>query len=119
MTGLVVAATGGLGAVCRYLLEGVIARRVHRPFPVSTLVVNVSGSFLLGVVVALAAAARLEEVVVTWAGAGFLGGFTTFSTFVYETLRLAESGANRQAAYNVVLSVVLSVGAAAAGFALV
>lgn len=114
--GLVLA--GGLGALARYQLEGVIAPRQRSPFPLSTLIVNVSGSFLLGLTVSLVLTGRLPESALVWGGAGFLGAFTTFSTFTYETLRLIEDRAWRYAAWNLILSGPLSFGAAAIGYVL-
>lgn len=109
---------GGLGALARYHLEGVIARRQQSPFPLSTLTVNVSGSLLLGVLVGLALTDRLSESWLIWGGAGFLGAFTTFSTFTYETAQLIEDRAWRYAAWNLILSGPLSFGAAAVGYLL-
>ena len=116
MTILVLALGGGLGALARYQIEGLIASRQQSPFPLSTLIVNVSGSFLLGGLVALALAGRLPESSLIWGGAGFLGAFTTFSTFTYETVQLIEDHAWRYAAWNLLLSGPLSFAAAALGY---
>ncbi|MFP3914426.1 MAG: fluoride efflux transporter CrcB [Actinomycetota bacterium] len=116
MTILGLAIGGGLGALARYQLEGLLAPRQRSPFPMSTLIVNVSGSFLLGLVVGLALAGHLSEWVPVWGGAGFLGAFTTFSTFTYETLRLIEDRAWGYAAWNLLLSGPLSFAAAAVGY---
>lgn len=104
MRPLAVAVAGGLGALARYALEGLIAPRQRTPFPLSTLVVNVSGSVALGGLVGATAGGHLPRSVLTWAGVGFLGGYTTFSTFTYETVRLVEDGAWSQAAWNILLS---------------
>lgn len=116
MTILGLAIGGGLGALARYQLEGVIAPRQRSPFPLSTLTVNVSGSFFLGVLVGLALAGRLPDPWLIWGGAGFLGAFTTFSTFTYETAQLIEDRAWRYAAWNLILAGPLSFGAAAVGY---
>lgn len=119
MTILGVAIGGGLGALARYHLEGLIAPRQRSPLPVSTLVVNVSGSFLLGAVVGLVQAGRLPGSVLIWGATGFLGAFTTFSTFTYETVQLIENGAWRYAWWNLILSGPLSFAGAATGYMLV
>jgi fluoride exporter len=114
-----VAIGGGLGAVFRYWLDGVIARRQTTPFPLSTLVINVSGSTMLGLVVAAMLNGDLPPVAQVWIVSGFFGGYTTFSTFVYETLRLVESESWRQAFWNVALSGPLSFGGAALTYLLI
>ena len=102
---LLVAGGGALGAVARYLIGGWIAT-AGSVFPVGTLAINVSGSFLLGFFYALA----LERFALPpeWRLAvaiGFLGAYTTFSTFSYETFKLIEDGAILFAALNVALSI--------------
>lgn len=99
---------GGFGALARYVLEGAIARRQRTPFPVSTLLVNVSGSIALGALAGFVMAGHLPWGALTWAGTGLLGGYTTFSTFTYETVRLVEDGAWRYAVWNLLLSGPLS-----------
>jgi CrcB protein len=108
MTAFAVALGGGVGALARYAVEGVIAQRQSSPFPLSTLVVNVLGSTALGALTGALGAGRIDDTVLAWAGTGFLGGFTTFSTFTYETVRLIEDGAWRYAAWNLALSGSLS-----------
>lgn len=104
MTAVAVALGGGIGALARYAVEGMIAQRQRTPFPLSTLVVNALGSTALGALVGALVAGRVDETVIAWAGTGFIGGFTTFSTFTYETVRLIEDGAWGYAAWNVALS---------------
>lgn len=110
MTSVSMVAVGGaVGAVCRYLAGlGVIRLLGHHDFPVAVLMVNILGSFLMGVFV-VAAAMRdltwLSPLVMT----GLMGGFTTFSAFSLETANLIERGAFGQAALYVCLSVSLSV----------
>ena len=88
---LFVCLAGALGTGCRYLLSGWVPRLLGPAFPWGTLFVNVSGSFLLGLLMQLALSTDLVppdlRVVL---GIGFLGGFTTYSSFNYETLRLLE-----------------------------
>lgn len=83
------ALAGGLGAAARFVLDGAIRGRLRRRYPIGTTVINLSGSFLLGLVTGLAMAHMLP---VEWRmilGTGFLGGYTTFSTASFETVRLA------------------------------
>ncbi|HET8926885.1 MAG TPA: fluoride efflux transporter CrcB [Microbacterium sp.] len=89
---IALAVAGGLGAVARFVVDGAITAGIRRSYPVGTTVVNLSGSFLLGLVTGLAAANVLP---VEWraiVGVGFLGGYTTFSTASFETVRLALEG---------------------------
>lgn len=118
MTILGLAIGGGLGALARYQLTGILAKRSQSPFPAGTLTVNVVGSFALGAVIGLAVAGSISDSVVMWAGTGFLGAFTTFSTFVYETLQLVEDQVWSYAVLNLVLSGPLSFGVAALGYVL-
>ena len=109
---------GAAGAVSRYLVGGWISERVGPAFPWSTLAINASGSFVLCLVATL----TLERFVVprTWmlgVGIGFCGGFTTFSTFSYETLRLAAEGSLWRAAANIGASVAASLAAGLLGIA--
>lgn len=106
------AIAGGLGALARYAVEGMIAPRRSSPFPLSTLVVNVAGSAALGALTAAATRGGVAGDLVTVAGTGFIGAFTTFSTFTYETVRLIEDGAWRYALWNLLLSGPLSFAAA-------
>ena len=108
MSWLLVAVGGALGAAARYLLDRAIAIRQTSPFPVGTLVINVTGSIALGLLLGLAVAHQMPTSMVTVAGTGFLGAYTTFSTFTFETLRLLEDGAWRYAIWNLALSGPLS-----------
>lgn len=80
---------GGLGAVARFLLDAAIKVRIRRRFPIGTMVINITGSFLLGLVTGLAVSHALEPEWRIIIGTGFLGGYTTFSTASFETVRLA------------------------------
>lgn len=116
MTAAAVAIGGGLGAVARYLLDGAAARRQRGLVPVGTLMVNVIGSGLAGAIAGAVAAGDRSGSVLPLASVGFLGAFTTFSTFTYETLGLIQSGAWRGALRNVAATFILSIAAAAAGY---
>ena len=112
---VMVAAAGAAGAVCRFLIETALRRR--RSYPIGTLVVNVSGSLLLGLVAGLVTGGMLGESWSDIAGAGFLGGYTTFSAAAVEAVRLAGVRRTRAAAVASVGMLVLSVLAAATGLA--
>lgn len=86
---IAVAAGGGIGAGCRFLVDSMIKDRVSTPFPVGTVMINLSGSLLLGVLAGWATTG-LPIAVETVAGTGFLGGYTTFSTASVETARLLQ-----------------------------
>ncbi|MDP9022644.1 MAG: CrcB family protein [Actinomycetota bacterium] len=87
---------GGLGALARYGLTGIVQRRTGSSQPWGTAVVNITGAALLGMLITLHAAHRLPEAVLTVAGTGFAGGFTTFSTWMVESVRLTEPPTPRQ-----------------------
>jgi CrcB protein len=104
---LSVAAGGSLGAVARYAVSLVVARFWVHEFPLATLLINVSGCFILGFFSTFAAE-RLS-IDPSWrlfVATGFVGAYTTFSTFEYETERLTEAGTMLWAAVNVLVSVV-------------
>ncbi|MEA2533062.1 MAG: fluoride exporter [Actinomycetota bacterium] len=113
--GFVVA--GAVGAPARYLLDDAISSRTQGVFPWGTLAINVSGSFLLGLLTGLALFHGLPATPRLILGTGFCGAYTTFSTFTYETVRLAEEGAVNEAVRNALASLVLGAAAAAAGLA--
>jgi CrcB protein len=112
---LLVALGASLGAPLRYLTDRAVQGRHDTVFPWGTYTVNVIGSFVLGLVVAVAT--LVGPGVVAAVGTGFCGALTTYSTFSYETLRLLEDRANLYAAANVVASVTAGLGAAVVGFA--
>jgi fluoride exporter len=114
MTTLLWVALGSaLGAPARYLLDRLVQSRHAQVLPWGTLVVNLTGSFLLGVLVAAAPRHGVDAWVTATAGIGFLGSYTTFSTFTWESVRLVEDGKPVVAVVNVALSI--GVGAVAAG----
>ena len=108
---------GFAGANARYLLGLWVATRFGTMFPYGTFIINVTGSFILGIVMGLLDAHVLAPAIRLSLGIGFIGAYTTFSTFTYETLRLVESGSLLLAAANVVGSVVVGMLAAIAGLA--
>ena len=118
MTTLIsVAAGGAIGASARYLTNTAVIRLVGPGFPWGTVVANVAGSFLMGVLVVLLAhqgGMRFAPFLMT----GVLGGFTTFSAFSLDTMTLIERGATAQAGAYVLGSVILSVTALAVGMVL-
>ncbi|MCU6479153.1 fluoride efflux transporter CrcB [Arthrobacter sp. A2-55] len=79
---------GGIGAAARFLVDGLVRSRFRTVFPWATFAINVSGSLLLGLLTALAGASVLPTQWSLILGTGFLGGYTTFSTASYETVRL-------------------------------
>jgi CrcB protein len=116
--GLAVAAAAAVGAMARYLVDQVIQHQHDMTFPWGTFVINVVGSFVLGLVTGLASHHGLPKVPTTVIGVGICGGFTTWSTYCWETLALAETGSLAEASLNVLGSVAVGFGAAAAGLAL-
>jgi CrcB protein len=111
MTALLVLVGGIVGAPTRYLVDQAVQRRHDTSFPWGTWTVNMAGSFVLGVVVSAA-----PDWLATLAGTGFCGALTTFSTFGYETVRLAEEGETAGAVLNVALSLCAGLAAAALGW---
>lgn len=117
MTALLVVLGGALGAPARYLIDRTVQRRTSGVFPWGTLTVNIVGSFILGAVLA-ASHHGLPKEMVMLLGTGLCGGFTTYSTLSFETVRLLEDGALRQAAGNALGSLGAGIAAATAGYAL-
>ena len=115
----IVAAAGAAGAVARYLMAGTVDRLSGDVFPYGTLAVNLLGCLALGFVLELSAATDLlPRDVVLAAGTGFLGAFTTFSTFGVDSVRLAQAGGATPLLANVAAHVVLGLAAAWLGIAL-
>jgi len=107
---------GGLGCIARFLVSGWTYQLVGRGLPYGTLLVNVAGSFLLGVLTTFGLrSSLLTPELRIGLSVGFMGGFTTFSTFSYETVKLLEEGSLWQAGANVVLNIVLCLGFALLG----
>jgi fluoride exporter len=102
---------GGLGALARFLVDGAVTRRAGGRFPVGTGVVNVSGSLVLGLLSGLA----VDGDAGLLAGTAVVGSYTTFSTWMFETHRLAEDGRSAAAALDVGGSLALGLAAVALG----
>lgn len=105
---IVVALGGAIGAVARYWLGGLINSRLTMQFPLGTFVINVTGSFIIGFFLTLVS--QRITIHPNWRlliAIGFVGAYTTFSTFEYETLKLIEEGSVLSAALNVILSFVV------------
>ena len=110
---------GFLGANARYLLGGYISERWGTTFPLGTFVINVTGSFILGFFLSYVQERPwLEPNVRLTFAVGFVGAYTTFSTFEYETMRLLQDGELLFAALNVFGSLLSGTIAVFAGFVL-
>jgi CrcB protein len=109
---------GMIGAPLRYLTDRAVQSRHGSVFPLGTFTVNIVGSFVLGALTGAAAAHGLPPSVMPLLGTGLCGGLTTFSTFTFETVRLLEDGSVAEAGLNALGSLLLGLGAAAAGYAL-
>ncbi len=114
-----IALAGALGAPARFLVERAISRAHRSRFPWGTFVVNVGGSFALGLLAGAVLAQGFSKDTQTVLGTGFLGAYTTLSTFAYEIVRRAEEGHRTVALTYALGSLVAGVAAAAAGLALV
>lgn len=118
VTILLLGLAGGLGAGTRFVVDGLIRSRLRTALPAATIAINVTGSFLLGLVagavIVHAAPPELQAI----AGTGFLGGYTTFSTASFETVRLVQSGRTGLALLNGIGTAVAAIAAAAGGLAL-
>jgi CrcB protein len=99
---------GGLGAIARFLLDGAVSRAAPGAFPLGTLTVNVAGSLVLGILAGAALSGDADRLAAT----GFIGAFTTFSTWALESHRLGEDGRLRLAWLNLLVSLGLGLAAA-------
>lgn len=115
MNWLLVIAGAAVGAPLRYLTDRAVQARHDSVFPWGTLVVNVTGSLILGLLTGALSAGAAGPHLQLLMGTGFCGALTTYSTFSYETLRLTEAGSGLYAAANVVASVAAGLAAAFAG----
>jgi len=115
MTWLLIAVGAAFGAPARYLTDRAIQARHDTVFPWGTFTVNVVGSFILGMVTG--AGPRLPPALIAGVGIGFCGALTTYSTFGYETFKLAQQGTRLLAVANGIGSVLAGLGAATIGWA--
>ena len=118
-----IAAGGALGSMARYALNGAVSARLGETFPLGTLVVNIAGSFVLGVLGALTIpegrmSSEARAFATQFLMIGICGGFTTFSSFSLQTLNLLRDREWLYAGGNVMLSVVLCLLATWLGFML-
>ena len=118
LTILLLALAGGLGAGTRFVVDGLVRAKVRTALPVGTIAINITGSFLLGLVAGAVIAHAAHPELQSIAGTGFLGGYTTFSTASFETVRLIQSRRTGLALLNGIGTAVAAVAAAAAGLAL-
>jgi fluoride exporter len=115
---LAIGLAGAIGAPARFVVDGLVAERLGQVFPWGTFIINVSGSLLLGLLTGVALYHGFPSVPRAFLATGFCGAYTTFSTFGYETVRLADENAGLQAAANALGSLAAGLLAAAAGLAL-
>jgi CrcB protein len=105
---IIIGAGGALGAICRYLI-GLAPLNPESGFPLKTFLINVIGSFVIGIVAALAVKYHLNPRLILFLKVGICGGFTTFSSFALETAQLTEKGHAGIAFLYVVLSIAAGV----------
>jgi fluoride exporter len=115
LTAVLICVAGGVGAALRLILDGAIRVRTTSSYPVGTTVINVTGSFLLGLITGLATSQLLPLQWQLMIGTGFLGGYTTFSTASFETVRLIEDRRYVAAAFNGLGMLLICTAAAALG----
>jgi CrcB protein len=108
---IAVAILGSSGSLARFLLDGAVSSRSSSSFPLGTLVVNASGALILGFLTGVA----LSGDALVLAGSATIGSYTTFSTWMLETHRLGEDGQLFAGALNVLVSIVVGLGASALG----
>jgi len=108
---------GFVGANARYFLGLWVATRFGTTFPYGTFIINITGSFILGLIMGTLEGHVLSPVVRLSAGIGFVGAYTTFSTWTYETLRLIENGSVLLGTVNIVGSLLVGLLAAVGGLA--
>lgn len=115
MTALYVSLAGGLGASVRFMVDSVVRAFTGRNFPFGTLIINVSGSFILGILTGLVLHHHASVDTKLIVGTGFCGGFTTFSTASFEAVRLIEERRMTALSIQVIGNAALALSAAALG----
>lgn len=113
----IIAICGAIGSIARYELDQFITDRTRSEMPVGILVINVSGSLILGVFVGLQLRHGMSNNIELAVGTGFCGGFTTFSSLMYESTQLAQAGAYQRAMGILSLNMILGGIAATIGLA--
>jgi fluoride exporter len=114
-TVLLICIAGGIGATLRLVLDGLIRSRIRSTYPVATTVINLTGSLLLGLLTGLVTGQLLPQPWQLIAGTGLLGGYTTFSTASFETVRLLEDRRYLAAVLNGFGTLIAGTGLAALG----
>lgn len=115
MTPLWLALAGGGGALARFVVDGHIRTKLDRGFPWGTILINASGSLLLGILTGLTLHHHAGSTLKLILGTGFCGGYTTFSTASFETVRLIEQNRPRAAALHMFANLALTLSLAALG----
>lgn len=115
---LAIAVAGGVGAVCRFVLDGLLTSLSEADFPWPTVLINITGSLLLGLITGFAVSGLLPEAWRLVLGAGFLGGYTTFSTASVDTVRLLQQQRWAAGIVHGLGTLVIAVGAAGLGLGL-
>jgi CrcB protein len=116
VTTLLICIAGGIGAALRLLLDGLIRARVRSTYPVATTVINLTGSLVLGLLTGLVTSQLVPHQWQLIVGTGLLGGYTTFSTASFETVRLIEDHRYVAAVFNGLGMLIAGTAAAAVGF---
>lgn len=114
---VLIGVAGALGALARYLLGRFIGERINSVFPLGTFLINITGSFLIGLIFTLAAHKLIPPATQSILATGFLGGYTTFSTATWEQVQLMKGGSNILGLLYLLSSILCGLGAAAAGLA--
>lgn len=109
---------GGAGALARFVVDGTLRARIASRVPAGTVIINITGSLLLGILTGLVLFHGAPAMLTLVAGTGFCGGYTTFSTASFETVRLLQTGEYRAAGTNLVVTLAGALAAAGAGLAL-
>jgi fluoride exporter len=117
ITAMIICVAGGVGAALRLLLDGLIRTRIRSTYPVGTTLINLTGSFLLGLLTGLVTSQLVPHQWQLIIGTGLLGGYTTFSTASFETVRLIEDRRYIAAAFNGLGMLLMCTVAAGLGFA--
>ena len=113
-----VSVVGGAGAATRFFLDEWARGRWSTRLPMATIAINVAGSLIVGILAGAMASQAIPATTSTVMATGFCGGFTTFSTSMVETVRLAQAAAYRRSAFTAIATLTTTVAAAALGVAL-